>query len=76
MANLDPSHCFDQCAPGSDARRLRSDQSGYENLVLADEWTDKGLNAGCIEERPSRGRHAANVVLGRFRRRSPACAPA
>ena len=29
--------------------RLRADESGYDNLVLAGDWTNCGLNAGCIE---------------------------
>ena len=35
--------------PGSDKYRLRPDESGYDNLVLAGDWTDCGMNAGCIE---------------------------
>jgi uncharacterized protein with NAD-binding domain and iron-sulfur cluster len=49
LANVDPSDRYVQCAPGSDAHRLRADESGYDNLVLAGDWTGNGLNAGCIE---------------------------
>ena len=56
-----------QCAPGSDAYRLRSDESGYDNLFLAGDWTDNGLNAGCIEAAVISGLQAANAVLGRSR---------
>jgi uncharacterized protein with NAD-binding domain and iron-sulfur cluster len=56
------------CAPGTDRYRLRPDESGYDNLVLAGDWTDSGLNAGCIEAATLSGLQAANAVLGRPRR--------
>ncbi len=68
VANIDPSDRYVQCAPGSDAYRLRSDESGYDNLVLAGDWTDNGLNAGCIEAATISGLQAANAVLGRSRK--------
>ena len=67
LANVDPSDRYVQCAPGSDAYRLRSDESGYDNLFLAGDWTDNGLNAGCIEAAVISGLQAANAVLGRSR---------
>jgi uncharacterized protein with NAD-binding domain and iron-sulfur cluster len=67
LANVDPSDRYVQCAPGSDLYRLRSDESGYDNLVLAGDWTDNGLNAGCIEAATMSGLQAANAVLGRSR---------
>jgi uncharacterized protein with NAD-binding domain and iron-sulfur cluster len=67
LANVDPSDRYVQCAPGSDAHRLRADESGYDNLFLAGDWTDNGLNAGCIEAAAMSGLQAANAVLGRSR---------
>jgi uncharacterized protein with NAD-binding domain and iron-sulfur cluster len=67
LANVDPSDRYVQCAPGSDAYRLRADESGYDNLLLAGDWTDNGLNAGCIEAAVMSGLQAANAVLGRSR---------
>ncbi len=52
---------------GSDKYRLRSDESGYDNLVLAGDWTDSGMNAGCIEAAVMSGLQAANALLGRGR---------
>jgi uncharacterized protein with NAD-binding domain and iron-sulfur cluster len=46
---------------------LRPDESGYDNLVLAGDWTDSGMNAGCIESAVLSGLVAANVLLGRSR---------
>ena len=65
--NVDPSDRYVQSVPGSDRCRLRPDESGYENLVLAGDWTDCGLNAGCIEAAVMSGLEAANALLGRGR---------
>jgi uncharacterized protein with NAD-binding domain and iron-sulfur cluster len=46
---------------------LRPDESGYDNLVLAGDWTDCGMNAGCIEAAVMSGLQAANALLGRGR---------
>jgi uncharacterized protein with NAD-binding domain and iron-sulfur cluster len=65
--NIDPSDRYVQSLPGTDRYRLRSDESGYDNLVLAGDWTDSGLNAGCIEAAVLSGLQAANSLLGRGR---------
>ena len=65
--NVDPSDRYVQSVPGSDRYRLRADESGYDNLVLAGDWTDSGMNAGCIEAAVMSGLQAANAVLGRHR---------
>lgn len=67
VANVDPSDRYVQSAPGTDRYRLRPDESGYDNLYLAGDWTDCGLNAGCIEAAVLSGLQAANAVLGRSR---------
>jgi uncharacterized protein with NAD-binding domain and iron-sulfur cluster len=65
--NIDPSDRYVLSVPGSDKYRLRPDESGYDNLVLAGDWTDSGLNSGCIESAVLSGLQAANLVLGRGR---------
>jgi uncharacterized protein with NAD-binding domain and iron-sulfur cluster len=65
--NIDPSDRYVQSVPGSNRYRLRPDESGYDNLVLAGDWTDSGLNAGCIEAAVRSGLQAANSVIGRGR---------
>jgi uncharacterized protein with NAD-binding domain and iron-sulfur cluster len=65
--NIDPSDRYVQSVPGSDKYRLRPDESGYDNLVLAGDWTDSGMNAGCIEAAVMSGLQAANALLGRGR---------
>lgn len=66
-ANVDPSDRYVQSLPGSERFRLRPDDSGYDNLTLAGDWTDCGLNAGCIEAAVISGIQAANSLLGRDR---------
>ncbi len=66
-ANVDPSDRYVQSLPGTDKYRLRPDESGFVNLVLAGDWTDCGLNAGCIEAAVLSGLQAANALLGRHR---------
>jgi len=63
-ANVDPSDRYVQSLPGTDHLRLRSDDSGFANMALAGDWTDNGLNAGCIEAAVLSGLKAANAVIG------------
>ena len=64
-ANVEGSQRYVQSLPGSQRYRLRVDESGYEHLVLAGDWTNCGLNAGCIEAATMSGLEAANTILGR-----------
>ncbi|MDP1819051.1 MAG: FAD-dependent oxidoreductase [Acidimicrobiales bacterium] len=64
-ANTDPSDGYVQSLPGSGAHRLRADGSGVEGLVLAGDWIDCGLNAGCIEAAAIAGVQACAAVEGR-----------
>jgi uncharacterized protein with NAD-binding domain and iron-sulfur cluster len=64
-ANVDPSDRYVQSPPGSAIHRLRADEAGYRNLFLAGDWTNCGLNAGCIEAAVLSGLQAANAVRGR-----------
>ena len=63
-ANVDPSDRYVQALPGTDHARLRPDGSTFAHLHLAGDWTDCGLNAGCIEAAVMSGIQAANSVLG------------
>jgi uncharacterized protein with NAD-binding domain and iron-sulfur cluster len=65
--NVDPSDRYVQSVPGTERYRLRPDESGYDNLVLAGDWTDCAMNAGCIEAAVMSGLIAANALLGRHR---------
>lgn len=58
-ANIDPSERYVLSLPGSTPYRLRSDQSGFDNLFLAGDWTYNGINAGCVEAAVMSGMRAA-----------------
>jgi uncharacterized protein with NAD-binding domain and iron-sulfur cluster len=64
-ANSEPWEGYVQSLPGSGRHRLRTDRSGFDNLFLAGDWIDCGLNAGCIEAAAISGLQAANAVHGR-----------
>jgi hypothetical protein len=66
-ANTDPSDRYVQALPGTDEHRLTPAGSGYCNLVLAGDWTDCGLNAGCVESAVLSGLQAGNALLDRPR---------
>jgi uncharacterized protein with NAD-binding domain and iron-sulfur cluster len=67
VANDRGSDRYVQATPASDALRIAPGNSGCRNLVLAGDWTDSGLNAGCIESAVLSGLEAANAVLGQSR---------
>jgi uncharacterized protein with NAD-binding domain and iron-sulfur cluster len=63
-ANVDPSERYVLPLPGTAQYRLPPDGSGYENLYLAGDWTQCGLNAGCVESAVISGRVAAHAIGG------------
>jgi uncharacterized protein with NAD-binding domain and iron-sulfur cluster len=51
--------------PGSDQYRLPAhDDAEFTNLYLAGDWTDCGLNMGCIEAATMSGLLAGNALSG------------
>lgn len=64
-ANIDPSERYVLSVPGSTTYRLRSDQSGFDNLFLAGDWTYNGINAGCVEAAVMSGMRAAAALAGK-----------
>jgi uncharacterized protein with NAD-binding domain and iron-sulfur cluster len=67
-ANIDPSDCYVQSLPGTDQYRLRPGRTGFTNLVVAGDWTDSGLNAGCVEAAVRSGQLAARAVRAQLER--------
>ena len=61
-ANIDPSDLYVQSLPGTDQYRLQPGRTGFTNLAVAGDWTDCGLNAGCIEAATRSGQLAAQAV--------------
>lgn len=64
-ANVDPSERYVMSVKGSPAYRLHAAASGFDNLVLAGDWTDNGVNAGCVEAAVISGLQAAAAILQR-----------
>jgi hypothetical protein len=67
-ATRHPSDRYVLSVPGSSRSRLRADESGYGNLVLAGDWTLTALSIGCLEAATMSGMAAACVVDGECRR--------
>jgi uncharacterized protein with NAD-binding domain and iron-sulfur cluster len=63
-ANVSPSERYVLSVPGSTKYRLAADRSGFSNLVLAGDWLNTGLDAGCIEAAVMGGLQAARAVSG------------
>ncbi len=61
-ANFAPTERYTQTPPGSLQYRLWPEESGYENLFLAGDWTRTPLNAGCIEAAVMSGMRCAHGV--------------
>jgi uncharacterized protein with NAD-binding domain and iron-sulfur cluster len=68
-ANVDPSERYVLSLPGTSQYRLAPDDTGYENLVFAGDWTLCGLNSGCVEAAVISGLLAAAAVDGTHPRR-------
>ncbi len=63
-ANINPSDRYVMSVPGSTIKRLRADESGYNNLFLTGDWTRNGLNAGAAEAAAMAGVQCANAMRG------------
>ena len=50
--------------PGTIKHRLRPHESGFENLVLAGDWTRNGICGGSVEAAVTSGRLAAQALTG------------
>jgi uncharacterized protein with NAD-binding domain and iron-sulfur cluster len=66
-ANVGPAERYTMAFPGTLADRLRSDESGYGNMVLAGEWTRNGVEIGSVEGAVCSGLEAARALCGRPR---------
>ncbi|MBT9385128.1 NAD(P)-binding protein [Pseudooceanicola sp. CBS1P-1] len=62
--NMEGSERYVLSTAGSVFHRLAPDESGFDNLYLAGDWTRCGLNAGCVEAATMSGLAAANAISG------------
>lgn len=63
-ANVDPSERYVLSEAGNSEYRMKTDASGYANLLLVGDWIDTGFNAGCIEASVISGKQAARALTG------------
>jgi len=63
-ANDDPTERYVQTVKNSSQYRMRADQSGIKRLYLAGDWTENGLNLGCIEAATTSGMQASQAISG------------
>jgi uncharacterized protein with NAD-binding domain and iron-sulfur cluster len=62
-ANVEPTERYVLSVPGSDRHRLDAhDDDEFVNLYLAGDWTNCGLNLGCIEAATMSGLLASNAL--------------
>jgi uncharacterized protein with NAD-binding domain and iron-sulfur cluster len=62
--NVDPTECCETSLPDTAKLRLKADQSGFENLVLAGAWLRTSINATCVEAATMSGMDAARAICG------------
>jgi hypothetical protein len=62
VANVDPSERYTQSLPGTTKYRIRPDDTGFAHLFIAGDWTDCGLNFGCVEAAVISGRLASSGI--------------
>jgi uncharacterized protein with NAD-binding domain and iron-sulfur cluster len=63
-ANVNLSSRYVQALTGTTKYRLKASESGFDNLVMAGDWTRTGINAGCIEGATVGGMQAARAISG------------
>jgi hypothetical protein len=63
-ANVTGSDRYVLTPAGSVEHRLPSDKSGFENVVLAGDWTKNGIDGGCVEAAVVSGMQAARGLIG------------
>ena len=63
-ANIDPNERYTLTVAGTLQHRLSPWQSGYDNLVLAGDWTYTGFNVGSFEGSVMSGKLASLTLSG------------
>lgn len=63
-ANVNPTDRYVLSLPGSLEHRISPLDMTYDNLTIAGDWTDCGLNTGCTESAIMSGRLAAHALTG------------
>jgi uncharacterized protein with NAD-binding domain and iron-sulfur cluster len=61
-ANVNPSDQYVLSLPGTSRYRISPLEMQFDNLTVAGDWTDTGLNIGCVEAAVMSGRLAAHAL--------------
>lgn len=61
--NINPSERYVISVPGSTKYRLKTDESGFDNLYLAGDWINNGYNSGCVEATVISAMQATRAIL-------------
>jgi uncharacterized protein with NAD-binding domain and iron-sulfur cluster len=61
-ANVNPSDRYTLAVPGSSKYRISPLDQTYDNLTIAGDWTECGVNTGCVEAAVISGRLAAHAI--------------
>jgi uncharacterized protein with NAD-binding domain and iron-sulfur cluster len=64
VANVDPSERYTQSLPGTAKYRIAPQDTGFMHLFIAGDWTECGLNFGCVEAAVISGRLASSGITG------------
>ena len=64
-ANVNPSDQYVLSLPGTSKYRISPLETQFDNLTVAGDWTDCGLNIGCVEAAVMSGRLAAHALSKR-----------
>jgi uncharacterized protein with NAD-binding domain and iron-sulfur cluster len=62
--NIDPSERYVMSVKNSSQHRLKAGESGFNNLMLAGDWTDCTINMGCVEAATISGMQASQKISG------------
>ena len=63
-ANVDPTERYTQSCVGTSKYRLRTDESGFDNLLLTGDWIQNNFNMGAVESATISGLLTAKAVTG------------
>ncbi|SHI43124.1 NAD(P)-binding protein [Aquimarina spongiae] len=68
QVNVDPDKQYVLGRPGTNKYRIKTDETEYDNLFFAGDWTDFGLNVGYMEGTVQSGILCANSIKKRYYR--------
>ena len=63
-ANWTGTERYTLSVAGSTEKRLKTDQTGYDNLFIVGDWIENGFNSGCIEASTMSGMQASRAICG------------